>query len=172
MILRRIILGCLALFLAGCGIDDPVESGEDPVKAGDAVPIFSVTLQDGSIFNSREPSGMVSVIVFFHTSCPDCQQLLPEVQRLYVDSSPVDVRFVCIARAQRAQEIKAFWLQKQLTLPWSAQEDRSVYSLFAASRIPRVYIVDRAGKVRFIFDDNPVPSRETLSAALHSVLGE
>ncbi len=169
--MRKVIMCCMAVLLVGCHVVDD-ENGVDPVQVGDPVPAFSVTLEDGSTFHSREPSGRVSVIVFFHTSCPDCQQLLPEIQRLYVDSSSADVRFACIARAQRAQDIEAFWLQKQLSLPWSAQEDRAVYSLFAASRIPRVYIVDKAGLVCFIFDDSPLPSREMLSSALRSVLDE
>ena len=173
MILRRIITGCLAtVLLAGCWIDDPVEQGEDPMKVGDAVPSFCVTLQDGSVFHSESIKGQPAVIVFFHTTCPDCRQTLPVVQQMYEQYSPLGVRFVCISRAQAASEIETFWLQKRLTLPWSAQEDRRVYSLFAASRIPRVYVVDRSGRVRSIFHDNPVPSREELSAALDTVLAE
>ena len=118
----------LAVLLAGCSGIDTDAPGEDPVKVGDPVPAFSVTMQDGNNFNSRELGGMPAMIVFFHTSCADCQRTLPLVQQVYERYGPAGVRFVCIARAQGAAEIQTFWQQYRLTLPWSAQEDRSVYS--------------------------------------------
>lgn len=160
----------LAVLLAGCSGIDTDAPGEDPVKVGDPVPAFSVTMQDGNNFNSRELGGMPAMIVFFHTSCADCQRTLPLVQQVYERYGPAGVRFVCIARAQGAAEIQIFWQQYRLTLPWSAQEDRSVYSLFAASRIPRVYVVDRSGIVRAIYHDNPCPGYNDLAASLDAVL--
>ena len=160
---------CVAVLLMGCHVVDD-ENGVDPVQLGDPVPSFSVTLQDGSVFESLNPASWPAVIVFFHTSCADCQRTLPLVQKVYEQYGPAGVRFVCIARAQGAAEIQTFWQQHRLTLPWSAQEDRSVYSLFAASRIPRVYVVDRSGIVRAIYHDNPCPGYNDLAASLDAVL--
>ena len=169
MLHRLFILGCMALLLAGCGIDTP--EGQDPVKVKDPVPAFSVTLQDGSVYNSTDKASWPAVIVFFHTSCADCQKTLPVIQRVY-DLYRPKINFVCIARAEEADAIQAFWLQNHLTLPWSAQKDRSVYSLFAASRIPRVYIVGWTGKVRAIYADNPCPSFEELCTQLDSLFSK
>jgi peroxiredoxin len=171
MLLRRIILGCVAAVMAaGCWIDNPDTSGEDPVQVGDPVPAFSVTLQDGSVFDSRNSASWPAVIVFFHTTCPDCQITLPLIQQLY-DSYQADaVRFVCISRAEGPGQVQSYWDLNRLSIPWSAQLDRSVYSLFALSRIPRVYVVDRRGTVRAIFADNPCPTYEELSASLEAVL--
>ena len=160
----------LAWLLAGCSGIDSDRPGEDPVKVGSAVPTFSVTLQDGNVLSSKDLEGQISVIVFFHTTCSDCQRVLPLVQRVYEEYKPAGVRFVCIARAQGAAEIQAFWQMNRLTLPWSAQEDRSVYSLFAASRIPRVYVVDRRGVIRSVYSDNPTPTYEALCNSLDALL--
>ena len=159
---------CMAVLLAGCHVVDD-ENGVDPVQVGDPVPSFSVTLQDGSVFESLNPASWPAVIVFFHTSCVDCQTTLPVIQQAYDRFQSMGVRFVCIARAEGSAQIQNFWQSHRLTLPWSAQEDRSVYSLFAASRIPRVYVVDRTGVVKAIYDDNPCPSYEDLSASILSV---
>ena len=160
---------CMAVLLVGCQVVDD-ENGVDPVQVGDPVPAFSVTLQDGSVFDSRNPASWPAVIVFFHTSCVDCQTTLPVIQQVYDWFQSMDARFVCIARAEGSAQIQSFWQSHLLTLPWSAQEDRSVYSLFAASRIPRVYVVDRTGGVTAIYDDNPCPSCEDLSASILSAL--
>ena len=168
--MRKILAICMALVLVGCGVDDPEGVGVDPVKVGDSVPAFSVTLQDGNEFNSRNHASWPAVIVFFHTSCADCQKTLPVVQRVYERYRPNGVNFVCIARAQGSADIQSFWQQNRLSMPWSAQEDRKVYSLFAASRIPRVYIVNKEGKVISIYADNPCPTYEDLSLSLDSIL--
>lgn len=33
-------------------------------------------------------------------------------------------------------------------MPWSAQEDRTVYELFASRYVPRVFVFDAQGTVR------------------------
>jgi hypothetical protein len=55
-------------------------------------------------------------------------------------------------------------------MPYSPQAERAVYSLFANSLIPRVYISDPSGTVRYIFTDNPVPSHDEIASALEQLL--
>ena len=50
-------------------------------------------------------------------------------------------------------------------MPYSAQEDRSVYEKFAKTRIPRIYI-SKDGIIRHIFTDDPVPSYDDLKSPL------
>ena len=64
----------------------------------------------------------------------------------------------------------AFWEEKGLNLPYSAQNDRDIYSLFASSRIPRIYISDENGIVRYIFTDDPVPSFSDLQSSLDALI--
>ena len=53
---------------------------------------------------------------------------------------------------------------------YRASGDGGVYNLFARSLVPRVYIRDAEGVVRYIFADNPVPSYEVVRDALLGVL--
>ena len=55
-------------------------------------------------------------------------------------------------------------------MPYSAQKDRNIYELFAVSRIPRIYISDENGTVRYIFTDDPVPSYDDLKSSLESLI--
>ena len=75
----RVVLSLLLLVVAaGCITekDEPVVS----VGVGDAVPQFSVTLDDGSQFDYDIVRRHPCVIVFFDTSCPDCRAALPVIQ--------------------------------------------------------------------------------------------
>jgi cytochrome oxidase Cu insertion factor (SCO1/SenC/PrrC family) len=58
---------------------------ENEVKLGDSLPEFEVTMNDGTVVSDTSLKGEVSIVMFFHISCPDCQQVLPSVQRIYDD---------------------------------------------------------------------------------------
>lgn len=140
------------------------------VKVGDSLPKFEVVMNDGTVVSDASLKGNVSVVMFFHTSCPDCQQALPVVQTIYEEYARKGVVFTLISRECSKEEVMAFWEEKGLNLPYSAQNDREIYSLFASSRIPRIYISDESGIVRYIFTDDPVPSFSDLQSSLDELI--
>lgn len=150
------------------------------LKVGDVVSSFSVkvTLPDAEdwrfsnegdyLFDTRKNKGHQSIIVFFHTTCPDCQKELPVLQELYSIIKKDSAReMVCIARAQEASDIRAYWQENGLTLPYAPQSDRSIYSLFASIGIPRIYITDPQGVVTHVFKDTDSPTLVELEEALN-----
>ena len=156
------------LVVLGCGQRNGKHTGD--IRIGDAVPDFKVELLDGTTVRSGDLKGSVSVISFFTATCPDCRFSLPHIQRTYDEFTPLGVRFVNISRAVGKEEMAALWEELSLSMPYSAQEDRAGYVLFAESVIPRVYIADPGGIVRFIHTDSPNPTYEVLSAELTALL--
>ena len=140
------------------------------VKVGDTLPEFEVVMMDGTVVTGSSLKGNVSVLMFFHTSCPDCQQELPHVQTMYEEYASKGVKFTLISRECSREEIEFYWKENGLNLPYSAQNDRAVYNLFASSRIPRIYISDENGTVRYIFTDDPVASYDDLKSAVESLI--
>jgi hypothetical protein len=55
-------------------------------------------------------------------------------------------------------------------LPYSAQENRTVYYQFAKSGIPRVYVIDKELVIRSVFTDNSLASYEDLAEAIETCL--
>ena len=151
----------LACTLQGC-INDKEPDGPS-VPQGSPLPDFSVVMNDGSVVSTSSLRGKVAVIVFFNTSCPDCQQELPVIQKLwdiYKDNPQVEI--VPISREESAASIKAYWSAHNLSMPFSAQENRDVYSLFAPSVSPRVYVANREGVITAGYGDTDMPSLSTL----------
>lgn len=169
--MRRLVL-CLVAFysafiLSGCILEK--DSGAD-LKVGDHLPDFSVKMNDGRVVTDGDLIGGISCVVLFHTSCPDCQNTLPSIQRLYDEYAPETVRFALISREEGAEEIESYWIEMSYNMPYSAQESRKVYNKFASSRIPRVYISDKDGIIRYIYTDNPIPSYDELKSCLESLI--
>lgn len=53
-------------------------------------------------------------------------------------------------------------------MPYSAQEDRHIYELFAGTRVPRIYMSED-GIIRAVFTDDPLPGYDDLKAVLDSI---
>ena len=158
---------CALLCTTGC-IKDKVEGAD--LKVGDRLPGFSVVMNDGTIVSDESLKGSVSCVMFFNTSCPDCQRTLPEVQQVCNEFASKGVLFALISREQTAVLVESYWTERGYDMPYSAQSDRTVYNKFATSRIPRVYICDKDGIIRYIYTDDPTPTYENLSDSIKSLL--
>ncbi|MCH5240502.1 MAG: TlpA family protein disulfide reductase [Muribaculaceae bacterium] len=162
-----LLMSCLTL-LSAC-VNDNEPSGPS-LSVGDPLPSFSVVMNDGETVSNISLLGKTSVIIFFNTACPDCQKELPVVQQLWeIYEDDPNIKIIAIAREENEKKISDYWNQNNLTIPWSPQESREVFSLFAPSIIPRIYISDSQTIIRDIFTDNPLPSLETLLTSLESI---
>ena len=139
------------------------------LKIGDMLPDFEITMNDRSVVTDDDLMEGLSVIMFFHTSCPDCQNALPVMQKIYDKYAQKGVPFVLISREEVQQDVEFFWKREGLEMPFSAQETRDVYELFARTRIPRIYI-SKDGIIRHIYTDDPVPSYDDLKAVLEDII--
>ena len=157
----------LLVVLTGCIKENP--KGAD-LKVGDTLPDFEVMMNDGTLVSDEMLMSSVSVVMFFHTSCPDCQQALPHMQRVYDEYADKGVLFALISREDSEVSVASFWEKTGLNMPYSAQTDRKVYEKFAKERIPRIYICEKDGIIRYIHTDNPVPSYDVLNDSIESLI--
>ena len=141
--------------LVSCVVDEPGHDGDDTdlVRVGDRLPSFSVEVVDGVdryTFSSEVLTGP-TVIVFFNTSCSDCQRELPVLNEYYLQHcSEPGFQMVAIAREETEESIRAYWEINNLSIPYSPQSDRRVYNLFATMTIPRVYFCSHTGLITWI----------------------
>ena len=132
------------------------------VLVGDSVPAFSVTLQSGEVLSESFWREGNIVLVFFNTTCSDCRKELPLVQEL-MQTHGKRYRFVAIGRAQDPEAASRFWQENGLTLPYTIDADRSIFSRFARIGIPRIYVI-RNGVIKAAFQQKV--SRKQLHRAL------
>ena len=158
MLIRLLLLPCM---LVGCVVDEHNDEADTDissiVRVGDLLPHFSIEVIDGSsrtLFNSKNLEG-TTVIVFFQTSCTDCQRELPELNDYYLrHRQEPGFRMVAIAREESEESIAAYWQQHNLSIPFSPQTDRQIYNLFATKFIPRAYLCSNQGIVLWMGVEN------------------
>lgn len=159
----------LPLFAAG-GCMTEADGPDRSLAAGDMLPSFRVALSDGTVFDSTDLHNRPGMIVFFNTDCPDCRAELPEVQKAYEECWG-QAEFVCISRNEGEASVSAYWSAHSLTLPYSAQEDRVVYNLFADTRIPRIYVYGPQGRIVASYSDAQPVEASVLIGAIRSAAG-
>ena len=144
----------LCLLIMGCSSIEDNNEVTERVNVGDRVPSFTVdVVNDGvhSTFSTAQLTGE-TVIVFFNTTCPDCQRDLPKLNQYYLKHKADEgFQMVAISRAEGEEDVAAYWKDNGLQIPYSAQNDRRIYELFASSIIPRIYFVSAQGVVTRIF---------------------
>ena len=144
----------LCLLIMGCSSIEDDNEVTERVNVGDRVPLFSVEMvKDGerSTFSTAQLTGE-TVIVFFNTTCPDCQRDLPNLNQYYLKHKADEgFQMVAISREEGEEDVAAYWKDNGLQIPYFAQNDRRIYELFASSIIPRVYFVSAQGIVTRVF---------------------
>lgn len=121
------------------------------ITVGDEVPAFSVSDGENNTFTSASLKGKRTLLVFFHTGCSDCQRELPKVNAVWKALKEEDgYQVVAIAREEKRSDVAAYWAAHHFTVPFYLDMDRSVFSLFANSTIPRLYIIDPDGVVQWM----------------------
>lgn len=163
-----------AWLMGGCVAEGTPDEGL--VGVGDYLPAFEVDAYRGGDFSAtvkvgdENLEGKPLVVVLFNTSCPDCREELPVVQRLR-DAYAGRANVLCISRSEGLPSVEAYWRDNGFTMDVSPQEDARVYGLFAKGVIPRVYVCDEYCIVRAAYSDSPVADYATLAGALSGLLG-
>ena len=139
------------LSMTGCVLDSEHTRS---LGVGDRLPEFTIVMSTGDTLSTASLAGHTSVITFFSTACEDCRRELPRLQ-LAMEQHP-NVMFICIARQESDSTIAEFWRSHGLTLPYSPQPDRAIYSLFAESVIPRIYVTGPDLVIRETYDANDI----------------
>lgn len=154
--LLGLLICLIAMLFCGCSTIDEGDV-EERVNVGDKVPLFTVDVIDNgerSTFSTADINGE-TVIVFFNTSCEDCQRELPKLNEYYMrHRDEAGFRMVAISREEGEESIATYWRDNSLQIPYSAQTDRKIYCLFASSVIPRVYFCSPQGIVTKVFIEN------------------
>lgn len=135
---------------------------------GAAAPDFKVTAKDGSVLTKADTLGKPTVMIFFASWCPHCNNEAPLLKDLATKNP--DVNFVAIGVFDRETADDIYNFQKKHDLPFPTYSDggkaASAYGIYS---YPTLMAVDKTGTVKDVETGEKTP--EQLNAILAKAKG-
>lgn len=157
-----------------CVVSCAKETGTDGehISVGETIPEFTVTTLDGASTGSATLLGKPSIIVFFDTTCPDCQRQIPEIEAVWGELEG-SIEAIAIAREQGPDPVRNYWCENGFTMPVAAPGNRETFNLFdrgSRSGVPQVYVTDKKGRVTLYGNDKNILTKRIITDKLKEQL--
>jgi peroxiredoxin len=134
------------------------------------VPDFSAPTLRGEPFRLSAHRGQVLVLNVWATWCPPCRLEMPGLSKLQRQFRERDVLVVGLnVNEDGLEAARSFVEESNITYP-QIDGRRIAYQHFPGDAIPRTYLVDRQGRIRFEHTGFIVPS--ALESGIEALLAE
>lgn len=146
--IRLWMLCLVALGLAGCA----TTGGSGPPRAGGAAPPVALDTLDGRHISLVDLRGRVVVINFWASWCEPCVAETPRLQNWFEqhEAGGFDVLGVNTTHRDSQDAVRAFAREYGVTYPVLLDFDGKVSDQWRIQQLPRSFVIDREGIVRFV----------------------
>lgn len=148
-----IIRFMLFLLLFSSCIKDKEPDGEmeNYIETGDRLPEFTVKNTAGEELRSENFEGSMTLLVFFASTCPDCQRDLPIIEEVWKRMKGMPgFKLAAISRKEDTSTVSRYWEKNGFTMPFYLDPEGEAFALFANSTIPRIYLTDKQNTITWM----------------------
>ena len=130
-----------------------IPSGPRRTEVGYAVgqfaPGFSLPDLDGQLVSLSSHRGQVVLLDFWASWCTPCRQTLPHLHQLAVDYAGDGLVFIGINLDRRLEDAVYYLADNPFHQMIPVQGTTAVAQQYGVSGIPRTFVIDRSGVIRF-----------------------
>jgi peroxiredoxin len=137
--------------LAGVVACAPGQDQSAPPAVGAPAPDFTLPTLDGGTLRLAETRGQVVIVNFWASWCEPCVAETPRLVRWYGEHRGAGLLILgvdVLNRDSRA-DVEAFAIKNNVDYPVPLDEPGEVSARWRAQQLPRSYVLDRDGIVRF-----------------------
>ena len=128
-----------------------VLAGEGKIRVGDSFPSFKLPyLYAKKSFDGSQLKGKIAVIDFWGSDCPPCREAVPELNSIAKEFHKKSVIVLGINVDENEKDTRAFLEEFKPQYPLLDDGKHRFVPKMGIELMPTTYLVDRAGKVRFI----------------------
>jgi peroxiredoxin len=147
---RRAFLALAGLSLLLMALPYAAGAAEGAPRIGSLLPAAAFQALDGSTV--RIPDGIrgkVAILHFWRAGCSSCKLEMPAMDGLYAAYRRRGLEILAVNVGQKPDIVRAFAKELRVSYPLLTDPEGRSAALYGAADVPRTYIVDRAGVVRY-----------------------
>ena len=148
MISRLVRLLLLACVLTGCSVSS---QRSEPPTVGTVAPALTLPGLDGSMITLSDLRGSVVIVNFWATWCAPCVEETPRLVQWHEQYKADGLQVLGVNALVRdsRDKVEAFVQDYHVTYPVVVDSEGNVVAQWLAQQMPRSYVIDRAGVLRF-----------------------
>ena len=148
-LLAWVVVLFLGILGVGAGVDPFSKVDIKPIKDKNIVPNISLeSLKGGKVELKDVIKGKVVFLNFWATWCGPCKEEMPSMEALYKQFKDKNFVFLTISvDYEGLTPVKAFIERTQYTFPVLLDPKNDTLDLFAVTRIPTTFIIDKEGRM-------------------------
>jgi peroxiredoxin len=121
------------------------------LSVGQEAPGFTLQDLDGNQVTLEELKGRVVMLNFWSAACPPCRDEMPGMQKVFDDLKEKGFTILAVNVNDHPETARDFLRQNGYTFP-VVKDDGNVGALYEVAFIPKTFILDRDGVVRYVHD--------------------
>lgn len=139
---------------------------------GDTAPDFTLKNQQGTNLNLAEQRGEIILINFWASWCGPCRKEMPVLQKLQDKYQDLGVQVWGVNVEQENQAGKDFLADLDLSFSIFFDQTNSLSKTYQVEAMPTTVMIDRNGKVRFVFQGYQDGYEKKYAAAIKQLIRE
>jgi cytochrome c biogenesis protein CcmG/thiol:disulfide interchange protein DsbE len=153
-----------AAVLVGCAAPMP-PSMSHPLLGQPGPAFEAVSVDNQSVMIPSFGAARVTVLDFWASWCGSCQLTMPSLERLYRDRRRGGLMVVGISVDEQPEQALDGAYRFGVTFPVVHDRGQELQSVFGVSQVPTTFVLDQAGRVRFVGSD-PESIKRAVSALM------
>ena len=165
-----VLASVMAALLSSCGPESITADWhrvDPPLQA----PPFTLPTLDGTSISLSDVRGRIVLVEFWATWCGPCRFSLPSLEVIYKRYRGRGVTALLIDEGERSETVKA-WAKRQFTAPIALDRDGAVGQRYGVDSLPRLFILDREGRILYAHAGYGGGLEQNLSLILNALLDE
>jgi peroxiredoxin len=139
------------------------------LRIGDILPSTTLFGVNGAPIRIPESlRGKVAILHFWQIGCSSCKLEMPAMDVLYGKYRGKGLEILAINVGQERETVKNFAAELRVSYPILLDKEGKIAALYGVTDIPRTYLIDRSGVVRYRIFGGASP--ETLKKLVLSLL--